>query len=169
MQSYGEIVGKLILLNALKRISTHRAASEIGLYDGQMPLLETLERDGCLTQKALADRLHVSPASVAVSIKRMQKCGIVDKMPSEEDLRYNRVMLTDKGRDLTRRTRALFDRLDEELFAGFTLNECEQFYGYLCRMTQNLAKEDLEGADMITLMAKEQEEMERRRREDQGL
>lgn len=90
-------------------------------------------------------------------------------MPSEEDLRYNRVMLTDKGRDLTRRTRALFDRLDEELFAGFTLNECEQLYGYLCRMTQNLAKEDLEGADMITLMAKEQEEMERRRREDQGL
>ena len=155
MHSYREIVGKLIQLNALKRISTHRAASEIGLYDGQMPLLETLERDGCLTQKALADRLHVSPASVAVSIKRMQKCGIVDKMPSEEDLRYNRVMLTDKGRDLT--------------FAGFTLNECEQLYGYLCRMTQNLAKEDLEGADMITLMAKEQEEMERRRREDQGL
>ena len=92
MHSYREIVGKLIQLNALKRISTHRAASEIGLYDGQMPLLETLERDGCLTQKALADRLHVSPASVAVSIKRMQKCGIVDKMPSEEDLRYNRVM-----------------------------------------------------------------------------
>ena len=81
MHSYREIVGKLIQLNALKRISTHRAASEIGLYDGQMPLLETLERDGCLTQKALADRLHVSPASVAVSIKRMQKCGIVDKMP----------------------------------------------------------------------------------------
>ena len=53
MHSYREIVGKLIQLNALKRISTHRAASEIGLYDGQMPLLETLERDGCLTQKAL--------------------------------------------------------------------------------------------------------------------
>ena len=46
MHSYREIVGKLIQLNALKRISTHRAASEIGLYDGQMPLLETLERDG---------------------------------------------------------------------------------------------------------------------------
>ena len=60
-------------------------------------------------------------------------------------MRYNRVMLTDKGRDLTRRTRALFDRLDEELFAGFTLNECEQLYGYLCRMTQNLAKEDFGG------------------------
>ena len=78
-------------------------------------------------------------------------------------MRYNRVMLTDKGRDLTRRTRALFDRLDEELFAGFTLNECEQLYGYLCRMTQILRKR-IGGADMITLMAKEQEEMERRRR-----
>lgn len=35
MHSYREIVGKLIQLNALKRISTHRAASEIGLYDGR--------------------------------------------------------------------------------------------------------------------------------------
>ncbi len=31
MHSYWKIVGKLIQLNALKRISTHRAASEIGL------------------------------------------------------------------------------------------------------------------------------------------
>lgn len=165
MHSYREIVGKLIQLNALKRISTHRAASEIGLYDGQMPLLETLERYGCLTQKALADRLHVSPASVAVSIKRMQKCGIVDKLPSEDDLRYNRVMLTEKGRDLTRRTRELFDHLDEELFAGFSEEECEQLYGYLCRMTHNLAKEDLEEADMMMLMAKENEAIGRRRKE----
>ena len=84
-------------------------------------------------------------------------------------MRYNRVILTDKGRELTRRTRALFDRLDEELFAGFTPDECEQLYGYLCRMTQNLAQEDLAGADMGTLMAKEQEELERRRREDRGV
>lgn len=164
MHSYREIVGKLIQLNALKRISTHRAASEIGLYDGQMPLLETLERDGCLTQKALADRLHVSPASVAVSIKRMQKTGVVDKLPSEDDLRYNRIMLTEKGRDLTRRTRELFDRLDDEMFAGFSAEECEQLYGYICRMIQNLAKEDLGGADMMMLMAKEHEVIGRRRK-----
>lgn len=165
MHSYREIVGKLIQLNALKRIQTHRAASEIGLYDGQMPLLETLEQDGCLTQKALADRLHVSPASVAVSIKRMQRSGVVDKIPSEDDLRYNRIRLTEKGRELTKRTRALFDRLDDEMFAGFRTEECEQLYGYLCRMTRNLAKEDLEGADMMALMAKEHEERDQRRRE----
>ena len=88
MHSYREIVGKLIQLNALKRISTHRAASEIGLYDGQMPLLETLERDGCLTQKALADRLHVSPVwryrsnacrNAVLSIKCLRRriCAII--------------------------------------------------------------------------------------------
>lgn len=78
MHSYREIVGKLIQLNALKRISTHRAASEIGLYDGQMPLLETLERDGCLTQKALADR--------AACIAR--QCGGIDQTLAE--MRYCR-------------------------------------------------------------------------------
>lgn len=169
MHSYREIVGKLIQLNALKRIQTHRAASEIGLYDGQMPLLETLEQGGCLTQKALADRLHVSPASVAVSIKRMQKTGVVDKLPSEDDLRYNRIMLTEKGRDLTRRTRELFDRLDDEMFAGFSAEECEQLYEYLCRMIHNLAKEDLEEADVMMLMAKEHEEIDRRRKEERGV
>lgn len=164
MHSYREIVGKLLQLNALKRIQTHRAASEIGLYDGQMPLLELLEQEGCLTQKALAGRLHVSPASVAVSIKRMQKSGVVDKIPSTDDLRYNRIRLTEKGRELTRRTRALFDQLDDEMFAGFSAAECEQLYGYLCRVTQNLAKEDLEGADMMTLIQKEHEALACHRR-----
>lgn len=166
MRSHREIVGKLIQLNALKRIQTHRAASEIGLYEGQMPLLETLEQNGCLTQKALADRLRVSPASVAVSIKRMQKGGIVDKIPSEEDLRYNRIRLTEKGRLLTRRTRALFDRLDDEMLAGFSAAECELLYGYLCRITQNLGQENLTDADMMTLMAKEHEMMDQCRKEE---
>lgn len=73
-------------------------------------------------------------------------------------------MLTEKGRDLTRRTRELFDRLDDEMFAGFSAEECEQLYEYLCRMTHNLAKEDLEEADMMMLMAKEHEAIGRRRK-----
>ena len=80
MHSYREIVGKLIQLNALKRISTHRAASEIGLYDGQMPLLENAgARWLPHAKKRLLTGCMYRPPVWRYRSKRMQKCGIVDK------------------------------------------------------------------------------------------
>lgn len=45
--------------------------------------------------KELSDGINVSPASVAVSVKRMQKSGLITKISDENDLRCNRIALTE--------------------------------------------------------------------------
>ena len=71
MHSYREIVGKLIQLNALKRISTHRAASEIGLYDGQMT--------GCMYRPPVWRYRSNACRNAVLSIKCLRRriCAII--------------------------------------------------------------------------------------------
>lgn len=49
-----------------------------------------------LSQKDIADRLGVSTPTVAISVKRMEKSGLLCKIPDEHDHRYNLIVLRKK-------------------------------------------------------------------------
>ena len=137
-QNYRGIVKRINQLNLLHRIFIHRAAFDNGMFPGQLPILETiLEHDRC-TQKELADMLQVSSPSIATSIKRMQKTGLLCKTASEDDLRCNLISITDKGRQLAADSRVAFDKIDARMFAGFSQTECDALNAYLDRLINNL-------------------------------
>jgi len=50
-------------------------------------------------QKQFAEALGVSPATVAISIKRMERAGLVTRVPDPEDLRRNRIAITERDVD----------------------------------------------------------------------
>lgn len=82
-------------------IQTELAAA--GLQEVGHPMLMCILRtagargaDG-LTQRELAQLLHVSPAAVATSLKSLEKKGYISREPEPGDARRNRVTLTDKG------------------------------------------------------------------------
>lgn len=150
-----KIAGKLNHLNILHRYFIHRAVSEWNIYPGQPPLLDCLSsRDGC-TQKELADLLHVSPASVAVSVKRMQRSGLVEKSADKDDLRYNRILITDRGRELNARCREEFCKIDERLFSDFSDEELTQLESYIGRMISNLSDEDIKPGEVMEFFKNE--------------
>ena len=65
-----------------------------------MPVLRyVMENDGC-KQVDLANFLRVTPASVALSTKRMQKAGYLEKEVDEYNLRRNKLHVTPQGRQL---------------------------------------------------------------------
>ena len=53
-------------------------------------------------------------ASVAVSVKRMQKSGLITKISDENDLRCNRIALTENGKQRTEYIHSQFDKLDKK-------------------------------------------------------
>ena len=96
-ENFRPIVGKLNQLNLLHRIQLHRKISNCGLYMGQLPILEyVLQHDGC-TQVQVAQMMHVSPPSIATSVKRMQRSGLLKKTMDEADQRRNHLSVTEKG------------------------------------------------------------------------
>lgn len=133
------------MLSALQRQLHHqhrnchqKVVSQMGLYYGQPLLLMILHDELALSQAELARHMNITQASVAVSIKRMEKNGLVTKMMNPQDLRYNTIRLTDKGMKLAVQCRSAMDRIDEELYVGFSAEEREQLADFYRRMCQNL-------------------------------
>ena len=102
-------------------------------------LLKDKGREGRIAaQKELSDAMHVSPATVAVSLKSLEREGYVEKLADETDQRRKAVRLTPKGEDAIQRCVQVFEAVDQSMFEGFRPEETRQACGYLMRMLHNL-------------------------------
>lgn len=109
-----------------------------GLHFGQPRILYMVMTMNGAAQKEIAERLRISPASLAVSIKRMQKVGLLEKIHDEKDLRVNKVRITDKGIKVQEGFRAEALATDRQMLSGFSSEELTQLEDYLERIYQNL-------------------------------
>jgi DNA-binding MarR family transcriptional regulator len=76
-------------------------------HPGQAICLRMLtERDG-LSQRELAQVLHLAPPTVTAMLQRMEKAGTVERRPDAADQRVTRVHLTEAGRELERSLRSV--------------------------------------------------------------
>lgn len=90
------------------------------------------------SQKKLAELLHVSPATVANSLKSLERGGYVRKEPDPVDARCNRVYITERGLQAVQTCIAVFDTVDEQAVRGFSPSELEQLHSFHLRMLDNL-------------------------------
>jgi DNA-binding MarR family transcriptional regulator len=75
-----------------------------------------------------------------MSIKRMQKAGLLRKTADEKDLRVNFIKLTEKGEQVEKISFANLNRADKQMLSGFSPDEIQQLYGYMERMCKNLER-----------------------------
>lgn len=113
---------------------------KMGLHPGQLPVLKTVYEKEGISLRVLADVLHVKPPTVTVTVKRLEKTGLVYKQADREDLRVNRIFLTEKGKGIIKEISVLLDENEKILTAGFSREEKEALYSYFERMIENLAK-----------------------------
>ena len=146
--TYREMVQKLISTSLIHRYHITKSAQKAGLYYGQPMILEYIKENNLCTQKELADSLHISPASVATSIKRLEKSGFVKRSTDKEDVRKNRLSLTQDGLKTLTDFRCICDETDKEMFKGFSDEECELLCNYLQRLYNNLNTENLTNCQM---------------------
>lgn len=114
--------------------------SVTGLFREQHRLLMNLSRHPEYSQCQLAKCLEISPAAVTVSIKKLEKQGLVLKQMSKEDNRYNQVALTDSGKEIVKQSIQIFDEIENAAAEGFTEEEKEHFRNYMERVRENLRK-----------------------------
>ena len=104
-------------------------------------------------QKGFSEALGVSPATVAVSIKRMEKAGLVSKSTDRDDLRRNHLAITDKGLLLVNDCIRAFHDVDAGTFKGFSEEQRKQLESSYRRMMENLVAM---GAQVPTFMRQEE-------------
>ena len=144
----------LMHLNMLHKYAVHTKSSEIGVYYGQPPILKYLKEHGECSQTEIARALNVSAASMAVSIKRMQKTGLLQKKTDDSDLRYNRITLTPLGLEKEKQCLDIFSEVSQRMTEGFSEEEKLTLKNYFERMTANLSADGKSTNDIMTELKK---------------
>ena len=129
---------KFTYINMRHRYNMQSLSARIGLYAGQHPILDLLNVKGAMSQRDIAEQLHMSAPNVTAAVKRMLKAGLIKKTSDENDLRVNNIDITDVGRKLSADFKKEMKTYDELLFKDFSDDEKEQLNGYLNRVIKNM-------------------------------
>lgn len=140
-------------ISLLHRVQVQTQLADTGIWGSQIPLLRYIEQHPGCTQRDIAEHLGVSDPTIATSIKRLQKAGMLEKAADEEDLRRNHITLTGRGRQTVARGRACYDQVVERMLHGVSQEEQEALAGLLTRLEENLAGEEYQGKTIFSLAA----------------
>lgn len=136
-----KIMGKLMCILRDHKSVIDQYLNDTRLHKSQHRLLMCLSNLGKnVSQRDLAEHLNITPAAVAVTLKKLDKDGIITKKTSEEDNRFNEVELTDKGKKIVKESQKIFQCIDERIFDGFSEEELVQLESYLDRVQKNISK-----------------------------
>lgn len=138
------------LTKALKLhfVRMHELLEKAGIYPGQHIMLWTLSKHSGLSQKKLASKMFIAPATVNVMIKRMETSGLVRREKDPDDNRVIRVFITEQGEVAAKKAMEIVEQLDGECFANFSVEEKIIMKRLLSQMASNL-KETIEGRDVF--------------------
>lgn len=114
--------------------SLHARAAALGFSPGQLPVLIELWAEDGLTQRQLLDRVGIEQATMANTLSRMQRDGLVERRAHPGDRRAQLVHLTDKARSMEAEAIRVAREADDALFAGFRRFERELLLEYMRRI-----------------------------------
>jgi DNA-binding MarR family transcriptional regulator len=128
-------------VNHLARLLAQALAAGIapyGVVPGQFAqLLALFEQDG-LTQRELCDRVGIEQATMAKTLQRMQRDGLVRCDPDPDDGRRIRVYLTDQARAIEHDLVAAARSVNAAATNGLTDRQTATYLNLTARLIANL-------------------------------
>lgn len=134
-----DAMGAFMAVGRVHRAAIDKMTAQLEIHPAQHRLLAYLQFvDTPPSQKELCDHFDVSAATVAVTVGKLQKRGLVERYREKGDNRINRIRLTGEGKDLLEKTRSLFVRCDERIFRDFSQEERKTLLTLLNKMKHNI-------------------------------
>jgi DNA-binding MarR family transcriptional regulator len=138
-QRFGFLVKELS--NLYSQQFDREARERLGLSQAQCRLLFVLathDEDEPLSQAELAEKVGVTAMAVTTMCDRLAAGGWIERRPSPNDRRVNRLHMQPKARKALERAMAIGDELTDRVFAGFSAAERKQLIALLGRARESL-------------------------------
>ena len=116
---------KLHYLTRLLMMQLNEEIKPHGVTQGQLPVLCCLSEDEGQTQAELCEQIQVEQPTMANTLRRMERDGLIYRTACEQDKRQSRIFLTEPTRPTVN---TLLEKRDE----------------VLARMTRHMAPEEVE-------------------------
>ncbi|MCR4594346.1 MAG: MarR family winged helix-turn-helix transcriptional regulator [Clostridiales bacterium] len=135
-----ELSNNLHAFNFLYRQIVDKKLEEKGIYYGQPPILKYLSLHPNATQKDIADCLKVSQASIATSVKRMERSELIKRTADKNDARRNNLNLTDKGLEMEKIAEEIMSQTDREIFGDMKEKDIEEALTLIQKINSNTVR-----------------------------
>lgn len=147
-----------MLIHQVAHLAKYQALKEMescGLKPNQAGILFMLRSEGRLSQKELAKRVGVTPPSMTVALKKLEKQGYIVREQDEKDQRITRIRISDSGIQCMEGLRSMMKSLETGLYEGISQEERCELQRVLFRMRENILKyKEFKGMDMCEIMEK---------------
>lgn len=111
----------------------NKRAAALGFSQGQFPILLELWNEDGLTQRQLLDRVDVEQATLANTLARMERDGLIVRKPHPRDRRAQVIELTERARELELQAISASRATDETVLAGLLRFERQLLLEYMGR------------------------------------
>lgn len=134
------------LVSQIKRLSGRilgqiLAEKNIDAFNGaQGHILYVLWQQDGISLRELADKTGLAATTLTSMVDRMEKAGLVQRVPDKIDRRKTLLALTDKAKSLERDYMLVSDRMSEIFYEGFSKDEIRQCEAMLARILENMKK-----------------------------
>ncbi|KAF1043856.1 MAG: Transcriptional activatory protein BadR [Herbaspirillum frisingense] len=118
--------------------ATEQPLKQLGFAMSQVPVLVTLKRNGLSSQADLARAAQVEQPSMAQLLNRMERDGLMQRVPNPQDGRSQLISLTPLASARMPKGKAVMDAMCGKALAGFSDQEQEQLHAFLQRVLDNL-------------------------------
>ncbi len=116
-----------------------RRIGDLGIHHSQLRMLRHLARcEQPPSQRELAERMCISPAAVATSLKKLEKEGYITRAVTDRDNRCNEIRITDLGRTKITESCEIFETVDRAMFEGMSETELRTLSALIHRIDENL-------------------------------
>ena len=93
-------------------------------------------------QKELANEMRITQGAMSSSVNQLIKLEMLEQIPMESDMRYNKLMVTQKGQFLIDTHKDYLIDILKNVFFGFNEGELMQLNQLLIRVNDNLSNND---------------------------
>lgn len=132
-----QVTGRIIRLGALYQQAFGESSKTVGLDNADFGILAALRRAGVehpVTPTDLARRRMMTSGGMTAALDRLERRGLVERLPNPADRRGSLVRLTDDGRQAIERAVDLQVDVERKLVDPLTAKEVDQLVGLLRRL-----------------------------------
>ena len=148
----------IIVLHQIAHMSKYQAMRQMeryGLKPGQAGILFILNCEGTLSQREIAQKIGITPPSVTVALRKLEKMGYVTKEPDEYDQRIVRIRLTEEGKRRVDGLKDLMEEMEEVIYEGMSAEERILLKRLLLEVRGNILNmKDFQGLSIRQVMKK---------------
>ncbi|WP_281995922.1 MarR family winged helix-turn-helix transcriptional regulator [Ruegeria faecimaris] len=132
------------LVNHMARLfarDLQQRISPLGIVVGQFPiLLELWQKDG-VSQKELLGKIDVEQATLANTLNRMERDGLVKRTKNPTDARAQLIWLTEKASGIRAEAYEAAQTVNAQALAGLSAEEQRQFLDLMHRVISGMRQE----------------------------